>query len=66
MEVRKLRAGSRELSKVSMDGEGPYTAEYRTHGCDVSRMEGVVLLFEVVKVGPMLPKLCHSLAMGGQ
>lgn len=56
MEVGELGARAGQLGEIAVDGEGPYTAEYRTHGHDVSRMEGVVLLFGVAKVArrPML------------
>lgn len=49
VEVRKLRARSWQLGKVSVHRHRSHAAEYGTHGRD-SKVDGVMLLFRFVKV----------------
>lgn len=68
MEVRELRARSWQLGKISVHRQRPYATKYGTHDGDVSRIDGVVLLFGVVKhpAQANVAELCHSLAMAGE
>lgn len=68
VEVGKLGSRAGELGEVAVDGEGPYTAEYGTHGRDVSRMDGVVFIVWGCEgcAQANVAELCHSLAVRGE